>query len=415
MGSGPPQSRLNSRQLDAATRLWSTPLKALQVVAGAGSGKTSTLIAAVEEAARQNFQPQRMAILTFSRRAAHELRDRLEVKNIRVGYCGTIHALAYRLLKDSGRTFSILKDSAALRASWLRQRHPHFEHLPTRVLARREFLTGDDASEWNTFFESYLFEHALLDFDSLVTAATRLPGLTGRFETVFVDVFQDTSPDQADFIRSLNAAKYFVVGDDWQSIYAFRGADVSLTRNFKSLFAGSDRVFLLHNYRSARHIVKLGNRAIRLSGDFVKKRLKATRSSAAKPVFFFARAETAGAVWQKFLNKYLSLNKLPGVADLTVLVRTNALRRLIEAEAPEGLQVMTIHKSKGLEFDNVIVFGIAENSMPHRDNVYDEEVRLLYVAMTRARHFLGFVGWENGQSRSKFIPFLMRHCRLIYL
>ncbi len=53
--------------------------------------------------------------------------------------------------------------------------------------------------------------------------------------------------------------------------------------------------------------------------------------------------------------------------------------------------------------------------MPHRDNVYDEEVRLLYVAMTRARHFLGFVGWENGQSRSKFIPFLMRHCRLIYL
>jgi len=415
MNSGNPHSRLNSRQLDAATRLWSTPLKALQVVAGAGSGKTSTLIAAVEEAARQNFQPQRMAILTFSRRAANELRERLAVKNIRVGFCGTIHALAYRLLKDSGRTFRILKDSAALRASWLRQRHPHFQHLPTRVLARSEFLTGEDASEWNTFFESYLTEHALLDFDSLITGAARLPALTGRFDTVFVDEFQDTSPDQADFIRSLNAAKYFVVGDDWQSIYAFRGADVSLTRNFKSLFAGSDRVFLLHNYRSAKTIVRLGNRAIRLSGDYVKKRLKATRPSAAKPVFFFGRAKTAGAAWQKFLKRYASLSKVPAAANLTVLVRTNALRRLIEADAPQGLQVMTIHKSKGLEFDNVIVFGIAENSMPHRDNVYDEEVRLLYVAMTRARHFLGFVGWENGQTRSKFIPFLMRHCRLIYL
>ena len=69
------------------------------------------------------------------------------------------------------------------------------------------------------------------------------------------------------------------------------------------------------------------------------------------------------------------------MADLTVLVRTNALRRLIEAEAPEGLQVMTIHKSKGLEFDNVIVFGIAENSMAHRDNVYDEEVRLQALSL----------------------------------
>lgn len=413
-GSGP-QTQLNAGQVDAANRLWTTDLRSLQVVAGAGSGKTSTLIAAVEAASRQHYAPEAMAILTFSRRAAHELRDRLKAKDIHVGFCGTMHALAYRLLKRSGRKFKILKDLAAVRARWLRERHPEFQHLPDRVLSRSDFLREADTASWKDFYSNYQQEHQALDFDGLITAATALPPGASEFRVVFVDEFQDTSPDQVQFIQALKAEKYFVVGDDWQSIYAFRGADVELTRNFQAVFLGSDRTFLLHNYRSTKHIVALGNKAIRLSADYVPKKLKATKAAGPKPHMFFAQVESAALAWQKFLQGYPSTKDVPVWDNLTVLVRTNAQRRLLEKQAPEGLQIMTIHKSKGLEFDNVIVFGIAENSMPHRDNVFDEEVRLLYVALTRARSFLGFVGWESGQSRSKFMPLLMRHCRLVYL
>lgn len=415
MAGQAPHPNLNRQQTEAATKLWSTGLKVLQVVAGAGSGKTSTLIAAVESAVAHGLAAEGIAILTFSRRAAHELKERLEAKAIRVGFCGTIHALAYRLLKNSGREFRILRETAKLRADWLRQRHPRFRHLPDRVLARAEFLSEADSADWRNFFAGHQAQNQYLDFDTMIAEAAALPEIAGRYQAVFVDEFQDTSPDQAGFVQALKAEKYFVVGDDWQSIYAFRGADVALTRNFQSVFADSHRVFLLHNYRSAKEIVLLGNKAIRLSSDYVRKRLNATRSRENKPVFFFGQAESATAAWQRFLTQYPKLRKVPDLATITVLVRTNALRRLLERGAPQGLQVMTIHKSKGLEFDHVVVFGIAENSMPHRDNQYDEEVRLLYVALTRARRFLGFVGWETGQARSKFIPFLMRHCRLVYL
>lgn len=410
-----PHPKLSRQQSEAAAKLWSTDLKALQVVAGAGSGKTSTLIAAVESAVAHGFSAERIAILTFSRRAAHELKERLEVKSIRVGFCGTIHALAYRQLKSSGRNFRILKETAKLRADWLRQRHPQFQHLPDRVLARADFLAEGDKADWPEFLCAYQKQNQCLDFDTMITEAAMLREIAGKYKAVFVDEFQDTSPDQARFVQALKAEKYFVVGDDWQSIYAFRGADVSLTRNFQSVFADSHRVFLLHNYRSAKDIVTLGNRAIRLSADFVRKKLKATRPRESNPSFFFTAAGSAAAAWLRFLQQYPTLRKVPELGSVTVLVRTNAQRRLLERNAPQGLQVMTIHKSKGLEFDHVIVFGIAENSMPHRDNVYDEEVRLLYVALTRARKFLGFVGWETGRGRSKFIPFLMRHCHLVYL
>jgi superfamily I DNA/RNA helicase len=89
MSAAQEKTNLNPAQHDAATRLWSSSARALQVIAGAGSGKTSTLIAAVDEAVRSGINPERIAILTFSRRAAHELKDRLAQRTISIAYCGS--------------------------------------------------------------------------------------------------------------------------------------------------------------------------------------------------------------------------------------------------------------------------------------------------------------------------------------
>ena len=210
-----------------------------------------------------------------------------------------------------------------------------------------------------------------------------------------------------------------MVGDDWQSIYRFRGADVSLTRDFRNLMPESERLYLVNNYRSGRNIVALGNGIIRRSKDFVKKSLKASKASAEGIFCLHTRAENATTAWQK-LRAALSAGRLPGRMQqalrekTAILVRTNAQRLLLERDKPENCEILTIHKSKGLEFDNVIVFGIAEHSIPHRDNNFDEEVRILYVALSRARKFLGFVAWEYGEARSVFLPYLMRNSRIVY-
>ncbi len=411
--------KLNKEQAEAASRLWQSDKRALQIIAGAGSGKTTTLTAAILRAMEAGYAPERIAALTFSRRAAHELRDRLAQYAAKPGFCGTIHALAWQLIRQAGKPPRLIKNAQRKRCELARQLFPHYAHVPEKILLRPDFLRHDDLLRLNAAYNDWLaFEHRI-DFDGMISCATAGRLGDGRFDVVFIDEFQDTSPDQFEFMRTLNAQKFFVVGDDWQSIYRFRGADVQLTRDFRKISPGAERLYLVNNYRSGRNIVKLGNRIIRRSKDFVNKRLKATRVSAERMLCLHTRAENATAAWQKFRAAHAA-DRLPASLlqvmreRIVILVRTNAQRLLLERQKPENCEILTIHKSKGLEFDNVLVFGIAEHSMPHRDNDFDEEVRILYVALSRARHFLGFVAWENADSRSEFLPYLMRQTRVAY-
>ena len=403
---------LNAEQRAAAERLWTSTVPALQLIAGAGSGKTTTLVAAICSAVEHGIAPNRIAVISFTRKSARELATRLAASGITSGYCGTIHALAFRLLKAAGPAPRLLANSTALKAQVIRESVAGLGHVPERLLARPGILTPEDSARAAAAWRRYLQSENVIDFDALVPAATLLPQLAGTYDAVFIDEFQDTSPDQVEFALALRPKKLFVVGDDWQSIYRFRGADVSVTRDFPRLVAGAERLFLVKNYRSSRQIVALGNRAIRQSSVFVRKRLVPTLPAYRKPVVYLTEAKDMGTAWQSFLEYMQKPGQLP--RPLTILVRTNAQRRLLEASLPSGCEVMTIHKSKGLEFDNVLIFGIAEHSMPHRENDADEEVRILYVALTRARRFLAFVGWEQNEQRSPFLPFLLRHCGLQY-
>lgn len=415
---------LSPEQDKAAKSLWQSNIPALQVIAGAGSGKTSTLSAAAESALASGIIPERIAIITFSRRAARELRERLAMNGIQVGYCGTMHALAWQLIRENPTTIprpKITRHPHQVKARVARQLYPEYAHIPEHIILGHGFLSAGQQGRLTVEFEKQLQLTNQIDFDLMIKSATLGKSGSGRFEAVLVDEFQDTSPEQVEFIRSLGPKKLFVVGDDWQSIYRFRGAEVAVTRDFGSHFPGAVRVYLKQNYRSGKEIVALGNRAIRLSREYVHKKLSAARKALQNPVLFFAsQREQPGNVWHAFLHyvqKTKSRASLPfhAASRVTVLVRTNALRLELEKDKPENFEILTIHKSKGLEFDNVIVFGIAEHNMPHRENDMDEEVRILYVALSRARNFLGFVAWEKDGHRSRFLPFLMRRCRLIYI
>lgn len=411
------KAKLNPEQLAATTRLWTSNKAALQVIAGAGSGKTTTLVAAVFAAVDAGFTPERIAVITFSRRAAHELTERFTAQNFTPGYCGTMHALAWRLIRATGDRPRLILHAQRLRGEIAREFFPGFAHIPERILLSGSFLSEADRAHLDREYAARLEANNEIDFDTMIARATTASLGSGKFDVVFVDEFQDTSPDQVAFINSLAPQKLFVVGDDWQSIYRFRGADVSITRDFTQQFEASERAYLVSNYRSGKPIVRLGNRVIRESGTFVKKKLRPTHPRYHKPVLFFApNAENSGTVWLRYLEVYAKSAPHLKNEKVTVLVRTNGIRLELERHKPDNFEILTIHKSKGLEFDNVIVFGVAEHLLPHRDNDFDEEVRILYVALTRARRYLGFVGWErNGKARSAFLPLLMLKCRLIYI
>lgn len=411
------KGKLNPEQLAAATRLWTSNKAALQVIAGAGSGKSTTLVAAVFAAVDAGFTPERIAVITFSRRAAHELTERFTAQNFTPGYCGTMHALAWRLIRATGSRPRLILHAERIRGEIARRLFPELAHIPEKILLSGTFLNSEARARLQNQYAARLEANNEIDFDTMIARATASGMGSGKFDVVLVDEFQDTSPDQVVFINSLMPQKLFVVGDDWQSIYRFRGADVSITRDFTQQFAASERAYLVSNYRSGKSIVRLGNRVIRESGTYVKKKLRPTHPRYHKPVLFFAPdAEKSETVWMRYLAAYAKNAPHLKNEKVTVLVRTNGIRLELERHKPENFEILTIHKSKGLEFDNVIVFGVAEHLLPHRDNDFDEEVRILYVALTRARRYLGFVGWErNGMARSAFLPLLMRKCRLIYI
>jgi DNA helicase II / ATP-dependent DNA helicase PcrA len=290
---------LNPQQLEAATHEGSP----LLVVAGAGSGKTGTLVARVARLLELGAAPERILLLTFTRRAAREMVARAGTMsgsaNARRVWGGTFHAIANRLLRAHGRAvgltpgFTVLDaaDSADL-LNLVRgelgldgkRRRPRKETLAAiySAMVNGETKLSDVVSKsfpWCTedldairrVFEGYTARkraHAVLDYDDLLLywrAVAESPGAGDRLRTMFdhilVDEYQDTNPLQASILSAMHSPRVdlMVVGDDCQAIYSFRAATVTNMLEFEQRFPGTRVVKLERNYRSTQPILDLCN------------------------------------------------------------------------------------------------------------------------------------------------------------
>ncbi len=402
-----------------------------QVVAAAGSGKTRTVIGAIEYALRSDRagecgvfgDDRRILLLSFSRRAVAELRARLPADLRSWVEVSTFHSFCFRWL---ARLRTIRNGQAANGA----------KAAPLRVISdeEREAFLRDclQAGEFDTGgipyamlfqqperfralfpeaaagvfrrYRAYKRATGLLEYDDLVQqmlAGLRAgaPGfveLRARFPLVIVDEFQDTDPDQLEFLQLLRPRRLTVVGDDWQAIYAFRGATVRPFLDFRRSFEGV-RVFRLsENYRSLRPIVRLGNRLIRSSRRQLRKRVRAVRGHGpGLPVLGYSLYAGDESRLAAELSRSFELSAETGKLsqEFRILVRTNYRRScwIRAGFAPE--QVLTIHKAKGLEFPVVFVDlmgGWTAGAGAHPPPT-DEEIRVLYVAASRAENLLVFL------------------------
>ncbi|HEX3394387.1 MAG TPA: ATP-dependent helicase [Acidimicrobiales bacterium] len=327
-GSG--DQRLNDRQREAVEHRGSP----LLVVAGAGSGKTGVLAHRVAALLRSDVGPERICLLTFSRRAAHELLSRAgrlsDAGAAGQVWGGTFHAVANRVLRLYGRRvgidpgFSILDGADVTEVFGLvrhdlglghggdgrdrRRRFPRAATLATiydRVANTGESLSAvldrwfpwcaTDIDGIRAVFGGYAVrkrERQLLDYDDLLLcwrAMGAIPGLlSGLFDHVLVDEYQDTNAVQADILAALRpgGAGLTVVGDDAQAIYGFRAATAANLVDFPERFPGTTIVRLEQNYRSTSPILAVAN-AVMAQADAhqtLAKQLWSTRPGARRPV-----------------------------------------------------------------------------------------------------------------------------------
>ena len=357
----------------------------LLVIAGAGSGKTLTLAARVARLVLAGADPARILMLTFSRRAAVEMERRVgRVLNEALGlapargaprlaWCGTFHAIGARLLRahaaalgldpsftvddrsESEDLIHVLRQRLGLAAS--RRRFPQKATclaIYSRVVNARAGLAevlrstfpwcADAHDDLKRLFAAYVAEkeaQRVLDFDDLLVwwaAALAEPTLraamAARFDHVLVDEYQDTNRLQAAILLGLapDGRGLTVVGDDAQSIYSFRAAEVRNILDFAANFTPPAEVVTLErNYRSTAPLLAASNAVIALAAERHAKDLWSDRPAVEAPAIVWVAGESEQAAW---------------VAD-----RTLALRETGIALKSQAVLFRASHHSAALELE----------------------------------------------------------------
>jgi DNA helicase-2/ATP-dependent DNA helicase PcrA len=326
----------------------------LLVIAGAGSGKTKTLAHRVAHLVVNDIDPQRILLLTFSRRAALDMTRRVKritsaamgIGEIELPWAGTFHAVGARILREFASriglkpSFTILDRSDAADLMdvvrhdlGMSKQESRFPKKDT-CLAIYSLAINSGASikatvhnqfpwciEWKADLRNLFGEYAaakqrqnVLDYDDLLLAWSEMMNngdlaaeVGGRFDHVLVDEYQDTNRLQANILLKLKPDGHgvTVVGDDAQSIYSFRAATVRNILDFPDQFEPPARIITLEqNYRSTQRILDACNRVIEFAAERFTKNLRSERKSKQRPFLTTVADETAQAryVAQRILD-----------------------------------------------------------------------------------------------------------------
>lgn len=530
--------KLNHEQFAAATHFCGAAL----VLSGPGSGKTSVITArAMYLIDEKKIIPERLLTVTFGRAAASEMHQRFVEKASEYNLCfgkvpdyGTLHGLSFRLLRKGGflsKNVKVLcnnEKNQIIRNIWKLINLPtdnriseDYLNLISGLISKAKlFRNSEKESEFKRniqvrnferifmTYEKYKRENCMIDFDDMIfETAVQLSEnrifrelVTGLYDFVQIDEGQDLSIPQVEIIKFLGkSGNVFMVADDDQGIYGFRGADINSLKQYEDFFAGCKRYCLGRNYRSDRRIVDLANVFIAGNSGRYSKELFTLNDydgdvelikaydvcaqaryaaeiaiansaagltcgilyrkniSALMPLLYLYHQSHLGGInaaysiaggftppakyeivkhylkliaseekrngisvkspyeiyrkmiRDKSLNEFLEMREAHGCAAkenvyiiefIKLMSRlcndyekiTNFLKYANGAEGTGNIFLSTVHSSKGLEYDSVVIVDVSEGEFPQKTSVSEDEVeeerRLFYVAMTRAKRNL---------------------------
>lgn len=367
------QSELNNEQYQAVTRGDGPCL----VLAGAGSGKTRTLVYRVAYLLEKGVKANRILLVTFTNKAAKEMLSRIDslLKSKTKGlWGGTFHHIGNRILRIYGSAiglkpnFNILdaEDAKALvKVAMASSAIPRDKYFPKADMIYKIISLAANLScsisevvdrRFGQIDKNYISlieqiangyqkrksQSNALDFDDLLHLWARLlresppvrQKLASQFEHVLVDEYQDTNRLQGDIVANLagTSPNVFVVGDDSQSIYSFRGADVNNILDFPKIFPQVQTFKLETNYRSTPEILNLANHSISYNQNQFDKKLKTNKPGGSRPavVPLSDNSQQAEFICQRILD----LEREDGLSlkDIAVLFRAHYQSLELELE-----------------------------------------------------------------------------------
>ena len=340
------------------------------IVAGAGSGKTKVLTYKVAFLLKQGYAPESILALTFTNKSANEMKSRIAElvgKKADSIWMGTFHSIFARILRveakqlDYNPNFSIYdtEDSYSLVSNIMTNFNIEIEGLTVNSVRhrisflknhmimppeyRKKYVKSFKDEKIADVYDEYqkrLVANNAMDFEDLLLKPIQLfnsndkilQKYRSRFHYILVDEFQDTNKSQYELLKLFvsRTCKISVVGDDAQSIYSWRGANLGNMLDFKKDFKNFKLFKLEQNYRSTKTILAAADSVIKNNKNQVSKTLW-TDNSDGEPLTLIRCADEKDEAFQlaKFIKKEISKKKL-SYKDFAILYRTNAQSRVLE-------------------------------------------------------------------------------------
>ncbi|QES93491.1 AAA family ATPase [Empedobacter brevis] len=357
----------------------------VMVIAGAGSGKTRVLTYRIAHLLNKGVDAFNILSLTFTNKAAREMKERIGQvvgeSNAKALWMGTFHSVFARILRveapllgyPSDFTIYDQQDAVSVMTKIINEMHLDKDiYKPKQVLGRisqyknnlitvrayhnnQALIEADNEAmkpRMGDIYRAYVdrcFKSGAMDFDDLLLRTneilTRFPEVLAkyqeRFKYIMVDEYQDTNHSQYLIVKAL-ASRYenlCVVGDDAQSIYAFRGANIRNILSFKSDYPDAKLYPLEQNYRSTQIIVEAANQIIKQNQDQLEKNVWTANENGEKIAVYRGLSDAdearyiATQIWERQMNEHLQPK------DFAILYRTNAQSRALEeALRKRGIQ-----------------------------------------------------------------------------
>ena len=353
-------SGLNSRQYEAVT----TTEGPVMVMAGAGSGKTKVLTTRISYLISElGIDKDSILAVTFTNKAANEMKERiakiLDI-NTKSMWVSTFHSFAARLLRIEidkmppyTRYFNIIDDDDSLKivkdiiktmnvtypAKDIKKAISNFKNFVNYKIDNTQ--KNNEVKAVFDEYEKRLKHDNLLDFDDLIIKTIELfknnPNVLekyqNKFQYILVDEFQDTNELQYNLMKLL-ANKHkniFVVGDDFQSIYSFRGAKIENIKKFRNEYLNNKLILLEQNYRSTEEILNLANNVIEKNPNQIKKKMFSSNKNGVKPTLYSAFTSYDEIMF--VCDKIQTLkNQGDNYNDIAIMYRANHISRGFEEQ-----------------------------------------------------------------------------------
>lgn len=434
--------------------------KNLLVLAGAGSGKTFTIVEKIKKLIKEGLLPEEILCISFTKASARSLEEKLQKQNIQIKV-NTFHSLGYKIISKyknielvkENRLEEIIEKNISkeknlkeiLNLKFIRIGSPDkiYIKLENNIINNSEYKNklkkiitmfinlyksgNHKIKDFESFekinkitnlysqkkrhkkflslvkktlknYKKELIKHSEIDFHDMINIATSIvkKQSTFKYKYIIIDEYQDTSLNKTELIKEIqnkSNAKLMVVGDDWQSIYAFTGSNLEVFTNFKKMFPNSKIIKLKKTYRNSKELVKITEKFICKNKKQIKKKIKSNKTNQS-PIIIYYYHKSPNEILEKIFENINS-------SSILILGRNNKDINMIPKKYQN--KFMTIHKSKGLESENTIIINLEDkyDSLPNKikeseylkyvkpkidDYQYAEERRLFYVALTRTKN-----------------------------